>query len=131
MLLIKRGKPPFKGNWSIPGGGVEYGETVKEAVLREVREETALEVNILGLLDVFDGLPSDGDGEFTRHVVMIDYICEWVSGEPVAGDDASEAEFFPLEEALARLSWDTTRGALNRAASWRETFAAKAHKTPQ
>ena len=126
VLIIKRGKAPFEGHWSIPGGGLEHGETVKDAVLREVREETGLEIKILGLLDVFDGLPSDRDGDFNRHVVMIDYICDWVAGEPVAGDDAAEAEFVTIETALARLSWDTTRQAIKQALVLRDRI----RKTP-
>ncbi len=126
VLIIKRAKPPFEGHWSIPGGGLEHGEAVKDAVLREVREEASLEVRILGLLDVFDGLPSDRDGDFNQHVVMIDYICDWIAGEPVAGDDAAEAEFVTIETALARLSWDTTRQAIKQALALREAF----RKTP-
>lgn len=114
VLLIKRGKPPFKGAWSIPGGGLEYGERVTDAVLREVREETGMEVALTGLLGVFDGVPSS-QPDFTRHVVMIDYVAEWVSGEPVAADDAEEAEFVSVETALERLSWDETRQALQKA----------------
>ena len=121
ILIIKRAKPPFKGHWSIPGGGLEYGEAVVDAVIREVREETGVEIEITGLLDVFDGLPGHQDSDFTRHVVMIDYICEWRSGEPIAGDDAAEAEFVTIETALVRLSWDTTRQAIARAVTMRQS----------
>ena len=120
VLIIKRGKPPFEGQWSIPGGGLDYGETVKDAVAREVREETGLEIEILGLIDVFDGLPQDKDGDFAQHIVMIDYVCEWRAGEPVAGDDAAEAEFAPVETALERLSWDKTRQAIGQAVEIRK-----------
>lgn len=129
VLLIRRGKPPFQGRWSIPGGRVHYGETVKQAVVREVREETGVEIEIVGLLDVFDGLPATGgpaqanDG-FTRHMVMIDYICRWRGGEPVAGDDATAAQFTPLAAALDKLSWDVTRQAVARAAAWMENGGA-------
>ena len=121
VLLIKRGKAPFKGAWSIPGGGLDYGESVKDAVLREVMEETSLEVEILALLDVFDGLPDTHPREFSNHIVMIDYVCEWRAGDPVAGDDAVEAEFVSLKTAQERLSWDKTREALARA---REIYEA-------
>ena len=124
VLLIKRGKPPFKGAWSIPGGSLEYGERVTDAVLREVREETGLTVKITDLLGVFDGVPSS-QPDFTRHVVMIDYIAEWVCGEPVAGDDASEAEFVSIETALERLSWDETRNALQMALKVRKPYTQK------
>ena len=121
VLIIKRGKAPFAGHWPIPGGGLEHGERLTDAVIREVREETAVEIEILGLLDVFEGLPA-GDGAFSDHIVMIDYVAEWRSGEPAAGDDATAAEFVDLETALSRLSWDKTREALARAVELRSRF---------
>lgn len=122
VLVIKRGKPPFEGEWSIPGGRLELGERVIDAVKREVREETSLAIDIIGLLDVFDALPrKDGDG-FSNHTVIIDYVAEWVSGEPVAGDDAAEAEFVSFETAISRFSWDTTRQALRKAAEIRDRW---------
>lgn len=120
VLIIKRAKAPFKGEWSIPGGRLEFGERLADAVIREVREETGVEIEILGLLDVFEGLPSGG--EFEDHIVMIDYVAEWLSGEPVASDDAEEAEFVDMEAAVERLSWDTTRKALARAVEIRTGF---------
>jgi 8-oxo-dGTP diphosphatase len=117
VLVIKRGKPPFEGHWSIPGGGLDYGESLRDAVHREVREETGLEIEIISLLDVFEAMPEEYAGEFHRHTVLIDYVAAWVSGEPVAGDDAAEAEFVPIETAIARLSWDLTRQAVRRAAA--------------
>lgn len=122
VLVIKRGKAPLEGHWSIPGGGLEHGETVKDAVRREVREETGLEVALIALLDVFDALPQETDGVFSRHTVIIDYVAEWVSGEPVAGDDAAEAEFVSVDEAISRLSWDVTRQAVRRAMEIRKRF---------
>lgn len=119
VLLVRRGKEPFKGQWSIPGGGLEYGEALRAAVAREVREETGVEIEILGLLDVFEGLPAETGAS---HMLMIDYVAEWVSGEPVAGDDAAEAEFVSLAEAEARLSWDVTRRAVASAARRRADF---------
>ncbi len=91
VLLIKRGKPPLAGAWSLPGGHIEYGERARDAALRELREETGTEAEIVGLIDVVDGL-------FDRHYVLIDYAARWLSGAPRAGDDAAEARFFtPLE----------------------------------
>ena len=113
ILLIKRGKPPFKGQWSIPGGGLEHGEALTSAVIREVREETGLKITITGLLDVFEALPAETG--FATHTIMIDYVAEWVSGEPAAADDAIEAEFVSIDEAIKRLSWDVTRQAVRRA----------------
>lgn len=124
ILVIKRGKEPFKGHWSIPGGGLEYGERVVDAVKREVREETGLEIEIIGILNVFDALPRETGNEFSNHTVIIDYVAEWVSGEPVAGDDAAEAEFVSFDTALARFSWDVTRQALREAMEIRENWRA-------
>ena len=122
VLIIKRGKPPFMGAWSIPGGGLEYGEILEDAARREVREETGLEIQIVGLLGAYDGLLSDAHGGgFKSHTVIIDYVAEWVSGEPEAGDDAVEAEFVSMDEAISRLSWDVTRQAIVKAVKIRNT----------
>ena len=116
VLLIKRGNPPRQGQWSIPGGRIEWGETSPGAAMRELVEETGVEARMLGLIDVVDGLfTSRTSGETTRHYIMIDYAARWVSGEPVAGDDAAEAGFFPLEEALALVEWDETRRVIREA----------------
>lgn len=117
VLLVKRGKPPFLGQWSIPGGRLEFGERVEAAVHREVREETSVRVELMGLIGVYEALPDAADG---GHVVMIDYAGMWRAGEPVAGDDAAEARFVPMDEAFARLSWETTRKALRDALALRE-----------
>ncbi|MEE2690942.1 MAG: NUDIX hydrolase [Pseudomonadota bacterium] len=121
VLLVKRGKPPFLGCWSIPGGGLEHGETLKNAARREVREETGVEIEIIGLIDVFEALPRETpeDGPL-NHTLLIDFAAEWISGEPVAGDDAAEAAFVPIEEAIARLSWNKTREAIARAQALRQ-----------
>lgn len=105
VLLIRRGAPPRLGEWSLPGGRIEPGEGVRAAALRELREETGIEARLIGLIDVVDGIfPEAG-----RHYVLIDFVAEWISGEPVAGDDATDARFFPFEVALASVTWDETR----------------------
>lgn len=108
VLLIKRGKEPFLGLWSIPGGSVEYGEPLEAALARELHEETGITARIGGLVDVFQSITAHG------HFVMIDYACHWEAGEPVAGDDALEAGFFTMEEALEKISWDETRDVITR-----------------
>lgn len=116
ILLIRRAKPPFAGMWSIPGGGLDYGEGLEVCALRELREETGVEARILGPIGVFEALPAEHDGEgFLSHTLMIDFAAEWISGEPLAGDDAAAAEFVSPEEALRRLTWDLTRDAVRRA----------------
>lgn len=108
VLLIRRGQPPRRGEWSLPGGRIEPGEGVREAALRELAEETGVAADLVGLVDVVDGIfPGTG-----RHYVLIDYAAVWTGGEPVAGDDAAEAVFLPFEEALARVAWDETRRIL-------------------
>ena len=116
VLLIRRGKPPYQGEWSIPGGKIEYGETTSEAALRELKEETGIEADLVGLIDVIDsiGLREKGQpGDW--HYLLVDYAARWVSGEPVAQDDVDEAVFYPLEEALALTRWDKTRDVIGRA----------------
>jgi len=109
MLLIRRGTPPRLGEWSLPGGRIEPGERAVDAALRELREETGIEAKMVGLVDVVDGLFGD------RHYVLIDYAARWISGEPVAGDDAAEAAFLSLEQALAHVEWSETRRIIKAA----------------
>ncbi len=126
VLIIKRGKAPFIGQWSIPGGGLHEGERLEDAAVREVMEETGVSVRILGLIGVFEALPKTREGEgFLRHTLMIDYAAEWLAGEPVAGDDAAAAEFAPYEDALARVSWDLTRTAIAGALKLRNTVTRR------
>lgn len=116
VLLIKRGTPPRLGQWSLPGGRIEWGEPVDEAALRELKEETGVDAELTGLLDVVDGVfTSRESGEVTRHFVMIDYAARWTGGEPVAGDDAADAAFFTRDEAMAAVEWDETRRVIAEA----------------
>jgi 8-oxo-dGTP diphosphatase len=117
VLLIRRGKAPRKGEWSIPGGRMEMGEAVAQTALRELKEETGVEAELLGLLDVVDHFHEGGQA------VLIDYAARWVAGEPAAGDDAAEARFVAIDEAMAMLSWDETRRIVTLAV---ERFAALA-----
>ncbi|MBX9802779.1 MAG: NUDIX hydrolase [Caulobacteraceae bacterium] len=115
VLLIRRGTPPRQGEWSLPGGRIEPGERAVEAALRELREETGVEAEITGLIDVVDGLFPDAG----RHYVLIDYAARWLSGEPVAGDDAAEARFVALDEVEALVDWSETRRIIRMAAAAR------------
>ncbi len=116
VLLIKRGTPPRLGQWSLPGGRIEWAEPVTRAALRELKEETGVDAELTGLLDVVDGVfTSRETGETTRHFVMIDYAARWTGGEPVAGDDAAEARFFSREEAMEAVEWDLTRQVIAQA----------------
>lgn len=108
VLLVRRGTPPRLDEWSLPGGRIEWGEAAAAAALRELEEETGVRAELLGLIDVVDGFFNDDNGACERHYVLVDYAAAWISGEPVAGDDAAEAKFWPLEEALAKVAWRQT-----------------------
>ncbi|MEL7040416.1 MAG: NUDIX hydrolase [Pseudomonadota bacterium] len=116
VLLIRRGTPPKKGEWSLPGGRIEPGEAATAAALRELREETGVTADLVGLLDVVDAIIENRDGTLvTRHFVLIDYLAHWVSGVPVAGDDAAEARFFSRSEVAALEIWSETARVLEMA----------------
>jgi len=104
-VLIRRGTEPLLGQWSIPGGTIEIGETIEEAVRRELREETGLEVRVLELIELFDRIylengatPPQGRKKPRYHYVIADYLCEMVGGEPRAGSDVTDLVFAREEE---------------------------------
>lgn len=115
VLLIRRGKAPRMGEWSLPGGRIEPGERAVDAALRELAEETGVTARITGLIDVVDGIFDEAG----LHYVLIDYAAEWISGEPVAGDDALEARFVPLDQADELIEWPETRRIIALAAAQR------------
>jgi 8-oxo-dGTP diphosphatase len=98
VLLARRANPPLQGEWSIPGGLVETGETAAEATVREVREETGLEVRALRLVEVFERIVRDSAGRVEYHFVLLDYLCEVLSGEAAAGDDVTELRWVAAGE---------------------------------
>lgn len=102
VLLIQRGTAPRKGEWSIPGGRIEPGETESEAALRELSEETAVNAE---LLTKITALNADFEG---FHYRLHDYLARWTSGEPVAGDDADKARFVPLSDIGELGMWPET-----------------------
>lgn len=109
VLLVRRGNPPREGEWSLPGGHIEPGEGTQAAALRELDEETSVEAELIGLIDVVDAIFENKAREFvTRHYVLIDYVALWLSGEPKAGDDADDARFFAPDEIAALGIWDQT-----------------------
>ena len=99
-LLIRRGHPPLKGEWSIPGGTLEVGETIAEGIQRELLEETGVVVRILDFIEVFDRIFRDRDGRIQYHFVILDYLCEAVNGEVRAGGDVTEAVWARENELL-------------------------------
>jgi ADP-ribose pyrophosphatase YjhB (NUDIX family) len=98
VLLIRRGKAPRKGFWSLPGGRQDWGETVHEAVAREIREETGVTIRIVDLAAVVDLIHRDDAGMIEHHFTVIDVVAEWESGEAVAGDDAAEVAWAAPED---------------------------------
>jgi 8-oxo-dGTP diphosphatase len=98
VALVKRGHAPLQGNWSIPGGVLEIGETLRKAAVREALEETGLAVQPGELLGVFERVIPDEQGKMRYHYVLIDFLCRRVAGELRAGDDADEVRWFRREE---------------------------------
>ncbi len=99
-LLAQRGHAPAEGQWSVPGGRVELGETLREAALRELAEEcgTDLQVGLLGIAIALDRITLADDGRVRYHYVLLDSVAEHVSGEPVAGTDAADVRWATVDE---------------------------------
>jgi mutator protein MutT len=101
VLLVRRGQEPLKGEWSLPGGAVEVGETLEAALVREVREETSLDVVVGPVVEVLDSIRHDADGRAQYHYVIVDYACRVRAGTPTAavrGTDADDVQWVPVEE---------------------------------
>ena len=93
VLIGRRAKSPRRDVWSLPGGHIEPGETASEAALREVREETAVRAEILGLVDINDVVIRNDAGELTAHYLLVIFYGRWLGGDPLPGDDCLEARF--------------------------------------
>lgn len=102
VLLAKRGQEPAKGTWSLPGGAVELGEKVLDALKREIREEVGIQIEVGGLIRVLDRILCDQDRRIRYHYVIVDYWGWKVSGEPKPGSDTSEICFVPLKDIRKR-----------------------------
>jgi 8-oxo-dGTP diphosphatase len=102
-LIAQRGHPPGEGLWSVPGGRVELGETLREAALRELAEEcgSELQVRLLGIAIALDRITLADDGRVRYHYVLLDYVAEHVSGEPTAGTDAAAVQWATVDEIRA------------------------------
>ena len=96
VLLVKRGREPGLGKWSIPGGAVDVGESVNAAIQREVEEETGLLVEVFGLVEIIERIFPDSQGKTLYHYILLDYWCGIKGGQLKAQSDAEEAGFFPL-----------------------------------
>jgi mutator protein MutT len=98
VMLVKRAHPPLAGEWSIPGGALEIGETLRQAAAREALEETGIVVEVGELLGVYDRILRDADGRVRYHYVLIDFLCRRIAGEPQSAGDAAEARWFTRGE---------------------------------
>jgi ADP-ribose pyrophosphatase YjhB (NUDIX family) len=109
VVLVKRAHEPLKGEWSLPGGAVEVGETLVDGVAREVREETGLEVRVGPVVDILDRVHRGTDGRVEYHYVLIDYLCTVIGGTLAHSSDAADACWAPMAD-LSRfaLSAQTT-----------------------
>ena len=118
VLLIRRGQPPDAGAWSIPGGAVELGESIADALRREVREETGLEIAVGPLLEVYERIERDADGAVHFHFTVLDYAATVTGGALQSGDDAADAVFadladldrYTLADSIRRVISSATRG---------------------
>jgi len=97
-LLIRRGTAPLKGEWSIPGGTLELGETARDGVRRELGEETGLNVRVGDLIEVFERIVPDEGGRLKYHFVILDYLCEVESGTAKAGSDVTDVAWAAEED---------------------------------
>jgi 8-oxo-dGTP diphosphatase len=123
VLLVRRGREPLKGLWSLPGGVLELGETLAEGLQREVREELGLEVRILEVVEVFERITRDAQGRVAYHYVLVDYLCEPVGGSLQAGDDAESAAWVERAGLAALPITEGTPAVIEKAFQIREKIA--------
>ena len=117
VLLVKRGKPPRMGAWSLPGGAQDLGETIKEGIVREVREETGLDVEVIEIIDVIESIHHDPNGRIKYHYTLVDaYVIE-TGGTLKAGSDAIEAQWFSMKEIEDLQLWVETNRIISEAIS--------------
>ncbi len=116
ILLVRRGRPPRKGEWSIPGGKVEWGEPVQGALTREVSEETGLKIELVGLIDIVDSFIRDDAGGLAYHHVLLDYAARALSDPPRAGDDVGEVKWVARENLDDYPMWSETRRVIEASA---------------
>jgi ADP-ribose pyrophosphatase YjhB (NUDIX family) len=117
VLLVKRGKPPGKGAWSLPGGGQELGETAEETARRELREETGLECGPLTLIGHVDSIHYDEAGRIEYHYTILDFGARYCSGEARPGDDVTEIAWVTAQQFDDYALWEEARRIISKAVS--------------
>ena len=115
IALVRRGRPPAYGQWSLPGGAVELGETLEKAVVREVSEEIGLEVEVLELVAILDRIFLDKDGQVQFHYVLLDFLCRRTGGKLLASSDAISCAQVPVSALAGYKLTKETREVINRA----------------
>ena len=121
VLLVRRGKPPREGQWSLPGGAQKLGESVFETARREILEETGLTIDVLGLVDVVDSIHHDDDGKVQYHYTLVDVLAVPEDGVPSPGGDAEAVAWMPLDDIPGLGLWSETERGINLAV---EMYAA-------
>jgi ADP-ribose pyrophosphatase YjhB (NUDIX family) len=127
ILLVERGKEPLAGYWSLPGGCVETGERLEDAIGREVREETGLHVTPTSIATVFERLMPDERGACEYHYVLVDFYCAITGGELRAGDDSRSAAWFDLKELPGLTMTEGTREVIESCCTHRSTCPQVTH----
>ena len=117
VLLIKRGHAPLKGQWSLPGGGVEIGETLEQAIAREVLEETGLTIEVGPMVEVLDRISRDADGRVEHHFVLVDFVCKPSGGVLRGASDAEDAAWVALADLPRYGVAAVTVGVIEKAVS--------------
>lgn len=115
IVLVKRRYAPFASRWSLPGGSVELGETLEQALVREVREETGLDVDVVACVEVLDRIQRDASGRVEYHYVLVDYVCRRTGGVLHPGSDAADAVSIPRGELDAYGLTPETLAVIDRA----------------
>jgi mutator protein MutT len=120
VLLVRRARPPQSGRWTVPGGGVELGETLEQAAVRELREETGLGCTLGPIVEVLDRVVRDGDDKIEFHYVILDFLGTAPVGELRAGSDAGEARWVAIDELAGVDTTDGLEPVVRRALAMRD-----------